>query len=425
MRLRTLLAVLVLALLAAPACGSNDRGDDGFRLELDGKARVTSTKGARTVTAGKHSLASGDIVRMLDGDAVLGLPGDRSLWLRADGSDSSIVKVATTPDVIDGDAVVLAGSDDVHFTAGAVDVRLAPGAARVHRGLGVTVAVYRGSADVGSAGRALSGGLAALRQVSIPATGMLPRRPVPLIYDAATPDPWDLRFLGDAIDLGRFLDTEARGFTSQIGPRASVDAAVLQRILPPLATETSVPVKLASTHVSAGEALVGSAIVVESGRGSFDDRWDDVFSFREAGARWGLVALDQQVKRDALKGRLRDALGRSPVLFAAGPSRPSSGRTTTQTQVPPSGGSGGRTSTTTTPPTAPPTTAPGPTVPPTTVPPTTTPPTTAPPITLPPIIGGSQSDPNGAPTTEPAGLVDHIVDLLVALISTSTTLRLR
>lgn len=406
MRLRTVLAVVVLAVIALPSCGSGGGGDDGFRLELDGRATVTSAKGVRTVKTGKHSLATGDTVRMVAGDAVLGLPGDRTMWLRAGGRDSSVVEVANTPDIVDGDAVVIGGSESVHFTAGAVDVRLAPGAARVHRGLGVTVAVYRGSATVRSAGRALTGGLPALRQVSVAATGLLPRQPVPLLYDAAKPDQWDLRFLGDAIDLGRFLDTEARGFTSQIGPRASVDAALLRRVLPSLADESSVPNKLANTMYSAGEALVGSAIVVESGRGSFDERWDDVFTFRQAGARWGLVALDQQVRRDALRGRLRDALGRSPLLFAAGPRRPTGGSTATSTTQPQPIGGGGTTTTTT----SPPTTDPDPTVPPSTVPPVTTPP-----LTVPPVVGTTDPPPGQPP--------DDLVDL-VRGVTTLTTLPL-
>ena len=390
MRLRSLAVVVLLALLGAPACSRGGGGDDGFRLQLDGTATITSTstEGDRTVEAGKHSLAAGDTVRMLDGDAVLGLPGDRSLWLRAGAGDgaASIVKVADKPDIVDGDAVVMAGSDGMHFTAGDVDVRLAEGAARVQRGLGVTVVVYRGSVEVRSAGRALAGGLPALRQVSVAATGLLPRQPVPLLYDAVQLDAWDQRFLGDAIDLGKFLDKEAKGFTTQIGPRASVDAALLQRVLPPLADERSVPSLLAGTVRSAGEALVGAAIVVESGRGSFDERWDDVFSFREAGARWGLVALDQQVKRDALTGRLRDAVGRSPLLFAAGPSLPTggspSGAATPTTAQPPSAGGGPTTAAATA---QPPSGGGGPT-------------TTIPPITIPPLLIGSGTPPEQSPS---------------------------
>jgi hypothetical protein len=420
MRARVLAVVLLVALLGAPACGGGGAGDDGYRLDVHGRARVTTKSGERTVEDDKVSVQIGETVRMLSGTAELGLPGDRSILLRARDDNTSIVHVASTPEVLDGDVVAIANGDALRFTVGDVDVRITNGAARVQRGLGVTVAMYRGSSEVRSAGRRLQGDLPALRQVSVAATGLLPRRPVPLVYDEKHPDPWDLRFLGDAIELGGFLDSESKGFTSQLGPRATVDASLLQDVLPPLADEGWITSKLAPGGKSAGETLVGAAIVVESG-GALDERWDDVFAFRDAGARWGLVALDQRVQRDALKDRLRDALGRSPLLFAAGPRRPgSNGATpsTTSPSTPPStnGGGGG---TTTTPP---PTTSPVPTVPPTTVPPPT-----IPEITIPPLLPGDNSqpsdpsDPGSASPSEPGSVVEDLVDLVDGLTSPPTT----
>jgi len=261
-------------------------------------------------------------------------------------------------------------------------------------------------------------GLPALRQVSIAATGLLPRRPVPLLYDARKPDPWDEQFLGDAIELGGFLDTESRGFTSQLGPRASVDAPLLQRVLPPLARESAVAAAIDAVKPSAGEALVGAAIVVESG-GPFAQRWSDVFSFRDAGAQWGLVALDQKVKRDALKSRLRDALGRSPLLFATGPRRPTTGGTTSTTSPAastPTTRPGGGATTTTPPPTTP--------VPTPTLPPVTVPPPTIPQIRSDPAILGDQSpsDPGPASPTQPPSVVQDLVDLVGNLTSPTTTI---
>jgi hypothetical protein len=155
--------------------------------------------------------------------------------------------------------------------------------------------------------------------VSVPATGLLPREPSPLLYDDAEPDPWDRAFLGDAIDLGKELDRRARGFTGQVGARTAVDAQLLRSVLPTLAADDEFNESFLGTTVrTAGEVLVGGAIALEGDRRSLRDRWTDVFSFRDDGARWGLVALDQQVKRDALLGTLTDAFGRSPLLFAVG-----------------------------------------------------------------------------------------------------------
>jgi hypothetical protein len=399
---RALVAMVVLGLLAVPACGRGHSSDNAYRLHLTGRATIVHANRTTTAGSGDHRLAAGDTVHMVTGGAVLDLPGDRSMLLRARGRSATVVKLGAVTDIVDGDAVVQAGGG-AHFTAGDVDVRMGAGAARVQRGLSVTVAMYRGTASVRSAGRSLAGGLPGLRQVSVPATGLLPRDPTPLVYDDAKPDPWDLQFLGDAIDLGTRLDGRARGFTGQIGPRARVDASLLRRVLPPLTAESAFGDDLVAPTSSPGESLVGAAIVVESGAGSFVARWNDVFTFRNDGARWGLVALDQKVKRDALLSRLDDAFGRSPLLFAATPPRtsPTTTRGSTSTTSPT-----GRSTTTTT------TTTRPPTVPALTIPPTTIGPLTIGPVTAPP-SGGAQAPPTPSGATTPVDIVQQLVDGLL------------
>jgi len=257
--------------------------------------------------------------------------------------------------------------------------------------------VYRGHATVKSAGRELEGGLDALRQVSIPATGQVPRDPSPLLYDDSSPDPWDRQFLGDAIDLGRDLERRSRGLTGQLGPRVTVDANLLDRVLPPL-LEHDVALDRVSAS-SPGEAVIGGAIAVESAATKdVSAAWNDVFDFRDAGARWGLVALDQRVKRDALNARLDDAAGRSPLLFAAGTrgsgarsstTRPVASTTTTR------GGTPQQPTTSTTQPQPTPTTVPSP-IGPITIP-------------VPPTGGESQPAPSQTP-------VDIVVDLVQSLL---------
>lgn len=412
--------VALLALAVTPACSRGGGDGDGFRLEVDGRAEVVGDD-ARELDGGAHDVIEGEIVRMLEGDAVLELPGDRSVLLRSarNDRDATVIEVGATPDVREGDAVVIA-ADDARFTIGDVDVRLFDGVARVQRGVSATVAVYEGSADVRSGGRALAGGLPALRQLSVPATGVLPRDPVPLVYDEADTDPWDLRFIGSAIDLGERLDDTARGFNGQLGPNAKADAALLRQALPPIAEVESLD-SLVTAERSPGESLIGAAIVVEAGADR--TRWDAVFDFREAGARWGLVALDQRVERDALFDRIDDAVTRSPLLFAVAPSG-----------VAPAGDDGEVATAPTSPPTtrppAPPTgpevddesdDTPVPTVPP------DVPPSTIPPVTLPPLPpeppsndeeeGASSEDPS-PPTTigdvvETVETVDEVITEVV------------
>ena len=409
MTVRRFLATAVVLALVAPACSRGGGGDDDYVLQLEGRAEVVHDGEVRDLDDGEHRLATGDTVRMEEGDAVLELPGERSMRLRAANADREATEVtlAAVPTVVEGDAVVLA-DDELRFRAGDVEVTLRAGAARVQQALSVTIALYAGTADVRSAGRPFPGGLTALRQVSVPATGLLPRAPSPLLYDDEDPDPWDREFLGEAIDLGDALDHRARGFTGQLGPRVTVDAPLLRRVLPRLADEDEFGEELLTdAERSPGEALVGAAIVVEGGGASFRARWTDVFEFREDGARWGLVALDQQVKREALLGTINDAVGRSPLLFAASPSR-TGGRGTTGPGATTTTPSGGETTTTTQPDDGGSTTT------------TTTPPPTLPPVTIPPLVpeDGSEPDtaPDGSPQPEPQTPAEVVEQIVVELV---------
>jgi hypothetical protein len=66
---------------------------------------------------------------------------------------------------------------------------------------------------------------------------------------------------------------------------------------------------------SPGELLVGAAISTEGKRGRFAERWSQVFQFRDDGAAWGLVALDQQVNRSPLLTGVDAAIGRARTPF--------------------------------------------------------------------------------------------------------------
>jgi len=382
-RTRALAALAVASLLLGPACSKVGDDDDGFRLTVDGTAEV----GDRTLGEGEHSIDDGETVRVVEGDATLSMPGDREVLLR----DGSSLLVGEEPELLDGDAVVVA-ADATRVVAGDVEVAVDEGAARLQRGVGTTVAMYGGAADIASAGRSLSGGLRALRQVTVASEGQLPREPSPLVY--AEDDDWDRDFLGDAISLSGALDGLSRGFTAQLGPAAQVDADLLADVLPIEVDDDLV----SGADRSPGEVLVGAAIVAESGR-DVADGWADVFGFREDGAEWGLVALDQEVERDPLLGTLDGAFDASPLLFSVADdvdvAGPSFGTTVTTTPS-------GTTTTTTAPPGG---DDPG------DEPPEEEPPITIPPITIPPIL--PEDSPDDPESDDPVEVVTDLVgDLL-------------
>jgi hypothetical protein len=161
----------------------------------------------------------------------------------------------------------------------------------------------------------------ALRQVTVAALGLLPNRPAPIVLSSA--DPWDRQFLGTAIDLTVELDGASRGFT----PNAPADTAdFFRRALTPLATEVSFSDQLLSATRPAsaparapGEVLVGASIALAapSRSASFDQRWSAVFAFRDEGAAWGLVVLDQAADPATVLDLIGRAVNQPVLLFSA------------------------------------------------------------------------------------------------------------
>jgi hypothetical protein len=368
-------ALAFAALVPLTSC----RGDDGpapYSLRVDGTAVVTGTKPVR-LTDGDHKLAIGDTVRVTRGSATLALPHDASLELRA-GRSQSVVLVAAVPTLVDGDGLLVAGDGTAGVKAGAARIELVEGAARLRRSTGVTLAVYQGRAVVEAIGQEV--GAPALRQVAVSDTGALPVRAVPFVYDRSDPDPWDVRYLGDAIDLGSQLERRSRAITAQLA-RTSTDAEYVRAVVPPLRSVQGFDPALVDPERSVGETVVGASIAL-GGEGEFDQRWKNVFGLRQEGADWGLVALDQRASRSSVFGVLDSVLERvsSPTVT----SPPGGGRRPTSTTTP----GGGSTTTTTQPGTT-----------------TTTPPTTPP--TLP-------------PTTEPPDVTDPLFELLGPLLGAAS-----
>jgi hypothetical protein len=203
--------------------------------------------------------------------------------------------------------------------------------ARISRHLAIVVGVYRGGAGVESAGRPAS--IPALRQRTVPAPG-LPSRPTPISFSDS--DPWDQRFLGEAIDLGNQLVATSRGFTNPpgVGPGSSVD--LFLQILPRL-IQPGFDASLIDPTRAPGETLVGAAITLEGTKSTFADRWRDVFTFHDDGAPWGLVALDQGVSREPLLSTIDGAIRRlSPATSdVAAPPGTGTGTATTPSRVSP------------------------------------------------------------------------------------------
>lgn len=313
----TLISVVALATYG----GILGSGADGARLELAGRAVLEVDGERRVLDGGTHDLAQGATVELVDGSGVVRLPGGSSVELRSSRgeADDSLLLVGAAPALLAGDALVETGDGALEVAAAGTTFGVgADSAARLAASTGASVATYRGDVAVTSGGRTVDGGVPALRQAAVPGIGLVPRQPDPIAI-AADPDPWDRRHLGDAIELSVQLDRRSAGFTASVRGDSASTAGVLRRALPELADQPVVTRAALDESRSPGEHLIGLGIALLADEGSFADRWQAALGFRDEGADWGIVALDQGVTRGPLLDLLDRAVDRSPILFASLP----------------------------------------------------------------------------------------------------------
>jgi hypothetical protein len=334
--MRVLPAIGVTVALGAAVLGGCSRDEvrtGEARLVPHGVVQVAEGgKAYRTVSQAK-TIHNGDRVLVRSGSADVRLPKG-SLALR----DGSEIRVGGTTELLAGDLLALPSRSMTVKSDGSYALLRGPG--RLDRDSGVTVASYEGGAEVTSAGSSLT--VPALREAAIPTIGQVPRTPSPLSY--RDEDPWDRRFLADAIDLGAELQARSVGASIQFRGQGRT-AGFYRTLLPGLEGEPRFDESLLDSARPPGEHIVGAAIALVSRGGDFADRWRQVFDFRSQGAAWGLVAMDQSVQRvPGLLKSIDEALGRAqlpgqstlvaaPVAVRPGPS-PTTTSTTAATAPP-------------------------------------------------------------------------------------------
>jgi hypothetical protein len=301
----------LLAVLAAAGCTSH-RAPGEAGLTLTGRVQLESG-GRKTTVSSPLTIHRGQTVRVTRGTAALAFSDDRRLELR----QGSAVKVERTPTVVAGDALMIAEGTKFTVRAAGSTVSVRDGAARLNRRLGVEAAAYTNSVEMVSAGRRLV--VPTLRQATIASLGIVPARAEPLRLRPT--DAWDRRYLGDAIELNEQLQMRSDGFTGQLAAGTGRSVAFFTSLLPDLGEQKGFEAALVDARRAPGETLVGATIALTGRQSSFAERWREVFSFRDEGAAWGLVAVDQHVGAPSgLTSAIDAALGRSraaPVELAA------------------------------------------------------------------------------------------------------------
>lgn len=299
-------------------CGSGrGLGAGQGRLEPAGPVELRTPGHRPERVRQARTLRRGDRVDVLAGGSarVVLAHGDR-MELRT----GTALELGDIPELLSGDLLVLVGPTPLTVRASGTEVSVVGGAARLSDdGGAVLAASYRGRIEVDSLGRHLT--VPALRQTSLAVPGLLGTRPVPLDYRVDSPDPWDRRFLGPAIALGEDLAARSSAFTQDLSAGTGRTPEFYRAVLPGLTDPSFTALFDAGSPRPVGETLVGTAIALESHRGTFADRWRAVFSFRDDGAHWGLVALDQGVDEAPLLSGVDRALAlaRPPISQTAAP----------------------------------------------------------------------------------------------------------
>jgi hypothetical protein len=245
-------------------------------------------------------LSFGDTLVVDEGTATMELAAGQVYELRA-GDVDSVVLVGSPPTLLAGDALVADG-----FPAAITyetTTLSAQGALKVRAGV-PSASAYAGRARISGAGDLAE--VVGLRQVVLTPSAA----PEPLVYDAS--DPWDRRFLGEAMAFGQRLEALARGFTGDLPPGGGRSASFFESVIPALADEREFSADLLGERPP-GENLVGASIAVQGRNGTFRERWEAIFAFRDAGAAWGLVALDQGVSSAPVIETIELAIADAPL----------------------------------------------------------------------------------------------------------------
>lgn len=314
--LRTWTAAIVVVLLVLAGCrGSSGPGADEARLRVDGAATVTTPDGdTEVVTDDDADVPFGSQVVVDAGTATLELAGGAMYELRA-GDTPTKIEVGLPVVLLEGDLLVAEGFPaPVSIDTATVT---ANGAVKVIAEERVAAA-YAGRARISGVGSVEA--VRGLREIVLSPSATAE----PFSYDGA--DAWDRRFLGEAMAFGERLEALGRGYTANLTAGGGRTESFFEAVIPALADEREFAADLLDPDRAPGETLIGAAIAVQGRDGTFRERWDEIFTFRDAGAAWGLVALDQGVSSAPLLETIELAIDDSPLV--GDPSRP----TTTTTR---------------------------------------------------------------------------------------------
>lgn len=204
---------LVVAMFGA-ACGREAVSSRAFELlPLEGSVQILRGTTWSPVSE-RTALSSGDQVRSgPDGKARIHLPGQQTVELAPEAR--VLVTGPEGAEVLEG-SVLAQARGGLAVAVDGLEVAAAEAVFRLDLGLSRRLAVYRGEAAVPGSG--WDDPVTAFQQLTLVGRSA-PRGPVPLQVD--TNDRWDVRLLGEAMDVGLALLQQETGLASQLRDRSA------------------------------------------------------------------------------------------------------------------------------------------------------------------------------------------------------------
>jgi hypothetical protein len=296
--MRKVLACATLLSLAAGACAEGAGGDALAVRAIPLGGRVVLFHGDdSSLLEEETNLEAGDrLVAADDGRALVRLPGGRSLEL-APGADLGWTGPGGAE--VRAGSVLARASSALTVSAAGADIEGSDAVFRVDRELSTRLAVYRGEATVVGSG---VGAIPALRETTLVAGGAVPRGARPL--SVSPNDPWDIKLLGAAIDIGLELDRLQRGLARQLpAQRPEAVTEVLSEDFPRRILEDLLEEFQPAESVVAAVAAREAAALVEQ---SLVQVLRNVLDLRLLGADWTVVVAEWELTRSEILAQLNE-----------------------------------------------------------------------------------------------------------------------
>ena len=282
-----------MALLVG-ACGQAPESSRGFELlPLEGTVQVFQG-GQWKLVSERTVLSRGDQVRAgPDGKARIHLPGEQTVELAPDAK--VLVSGPEAAEVLGGSVLAQARQGLIVAVDG-LEVTAADAVFRLDLGLSRRLAVYRGEAEVPRSG--WDDPVTAFQQLTLVGRSA-PRGPVPLEVD--TNDRWDVRLLGEAMDVGLALLQQETGLASQLRDQAARRTvfATLSKALP----EEDLRSQL--SKLPPAVVVVAATIAMTLEEELPEQVLDQILNLRNIGASWIVIAALLGVGRSVV-GTLED-----------------------------------------------------------------------------------------------------------------------